>query len=175
MPERLRLAARPSAEASIDILAPVESVWQLITDISLPAEYSDELQRVDLLQPPIGLGATFRGTNSRQGRTWTTTSTVVHYEPPVRFGWAVNNVDNPAATWTFVSVDRGSHVELTYTMQLGPGPSGLAEVIARRPDRESEIIAARIAEQVPQMQRVLEGIRDRAERDGARRAAPLDR
>ena len=165
MNPRMRLAECPEAEERIDVRAPIEAVWALITDISIPADYSDELQRAEWVDERIGRGARFRGTNQRKGHTWTTTCTVILYEPPSQFAWAVQDVANPAATWAFVATQREAHVDLRYTMQLGPGPSGLADAIARHPERESEIIAARIAEQTPQMRRVLEGIRERAEQD----------
>ena len=45
----LHYADGPSAEASIDIAAPPERVWALVSDLQLPARFSTEFQGADLL------------------------------------------------------------------------------------------------------------------------------
>jgi hypothetical protein len=105
---QLRYADGPSTSASAHVAAPPAAVWAVVTDIDLPARFSDELQGAEWLDDSGGpdgapvLGARFRGHNRhpRVGE-WTSTSYVVELEPERAFGWAVSDPDRPAASWRF--------------------------------------------------------------------------
>lgn len=160
----MRLIDTPTTELSVDIDASPEDIWPLITDIDLPSRFSDEYVGGEWIDGPARLMATFRGRSQHERvGEWETTSTVVVFEPNRAFGWAVGDVEYPAAVWTFMIEPHERGATLVYRMRLGPGPSGLSAAIARQPDRESDIIQRRIEEQQVQMRRVLEGIRDLAE------------
>lgn len=158
-----RFADRSEVEVSVDIAAPPSAVWDLVTDINLPARFQREFRRADWIDPGPALGAAFRGHNARKDLEWETTSWVVSYEPERAFGWAVSDRDNPGATWTYRldPVDAGTR--LTFHRVLGPGPSGITRLIARYPDAEEAIIARRDAEHRAHMQAVVEGIKALAE------------
>ena len=146
--------------------APVDTVWALITDISLMPRFSGELQRVcwaDGFASP-SIGARFRGVNRhpRVGE-WTTTSTVVEFDPPRAFGWVVGDVQNPSATWQFELTPAADSCALHYRAQIGPGPSGVTMLIEREPERSEEIIANRLAALSSAMAATLAGIADLAQ------------
>ena len=48
-------------------------------------------------------------------------------------------------------------------MQIGPGESGISELIEQMPDKEHRILRRRLAEHQANMPATLAGIRDRAE------------
>jgi hypothetical protein len=133
-----------------------------VSDINVPARFSGEFRGADWLDQP-GLGARFEGRNARQGREWTTTSTVTSYLPGVAFGWTVGDVGNPTATWKFEiePLDTGSRLRMLATM--GPGPSGVLAAIERRPEKEERIIELRLEEWRENMTATVEGIRQLAE------------
>ncbi len=160
---RLRLADGPTAEVSLVINAPPADVWLLVTDIGMPARFSDEFKGAEWLDgaTEAALGARFQGTNeNRHFGVWQVTCTVVEFEPERVFGWAVGDPDDAGARWRFTlePVDGGTRVE--QRVRLGPGPSGLTVAIQRKPDREHDIVAGRLASLRANMEANLLGLAD---------------
>jgi uncharacterized protein YndB with AHSA1/START domain len=158
-----RFADQPQVQVSVEIQAPPEVVWSLVTDINLPSRFQDEFRGAEWLDPGPALGARFVGKNERKGHRWETMSWVSSFEPLGAFGWAVSDPDHPGATWTFRLASVASGTKLTYHRRLGPGPSGITDIIARHPEREEEVIALRNEEHRVHMQAVVDGIKELAE------------
>jgi len=162
----LRYADCPSTEAELLIEAPPAVVWALVCDIQTPARFSSEFQGGQWLDGADGpvLGARFRGRNYHEARgTWETESTICEFEPGRAFGWAVGDPARPAARWRFTLQPDGSGTRVRQWMQMGPGESGISELIALMPDKEHRIIRRRLAEHQANMVATLAGIKDRAE------------
>lgn len=159
-----RLVDKPTVEVSTLIDAPVEAVWPLVSDINISSEFQDEFQRAEWLDD-VGLGARFRGYNERRDAQWDTTCHVIAYEEYSVFGWAVEDPNDPVATWTFSLEPDAEGTRLTYTRVVGTAPSGLSSAIEKYPDREEEFIARRDAEHHDNMSQVVQGIRRLAEAD----------
>ena len=162
-------AESPTASHSIDIAAAAERVWALVTDIDLPARFSDEFRGAEWLDGATSprLGARFRGTNEHPAiGTWQVTCTVVACEEPTSFAWTVGDVDHGAATWRFDLAPGEGATTLTYTAVMGPGPSGLTPMIDARPEREERLVAGRLEQWRTNMEATLAGIRDLAEGAG---------
>ena len=157
----------PSVEVAIFVDAPPQRVWELVTDIALLGEWSPEYDGGDWLDGAAGpaVGARFRGRNSRQGRNWETTSTVVEAAPNSAFAWAVGDPANAVATWRFDLSAEAQGTRVRQKVQLGPGPSGLTSRIDELPERRDDIIAARTGEHRRNMQVTLQGLKAAAERD----------
>ncbi len=164
---------------TLEIAAPPQRVWELVTDITLMPELSRELIGVQWAEGSSGpaLGAQFLGRNRNPViGEWTTVSTVVAFDACERFGWAVGDAASPAATWTFELTPIADGTRLSYTARLGPGPSGVTMLIAREPHRAAEITDRRLAQWRTGMAATLAGIRDRAEnrpRPVSRSGAPI--
>lgn len=167
----LRYRDSPTARASIDIAATSEAVWALVTDITLMAELSHELQAVEWLDDGSEpeLGRRFQGTSRHPAiGEWQTVSTIVECVPGQRFAWQVGGGDDqPSATWTFDLEATAAGTRLTQTGTMGPGRSGLNLAIDRMPDKEEKIVANRLREWQAGIDRNLQVIKDRAE-SGAR-------
>ncbi|MCP4966165.1 MAG: SRPBCC family protein [bacterium] len=163
-----RYANKPSTEVSIDIAASPEAVWDLVTDINLPARFSNEFQGADWIdtdQP--ALGAQFMGRNKRGETTeWDTTCTVTWFKPLRDFGYAVEDVESPAARWRYTLEPSGGGTRLTMWAEMGPGRSGVSWFIRQHPEQEEEIVAMRLEEWQANMEATLAGIKDLAEAAG---------
>ena len=97
-------ADTPAVAAQIDIEAPPERVWRLVSDIFLMPELSAELQEVSWLDGVTGpaVGHRFAGRNANASLgSWETVSTVVECDEPRCFAWAVGDPGHPSATWRF--------------------------------------------------------------------------
>lgn len=162
----MRFADKPTTSAQIDIAAPPQAVWQLVTDINLPANFSSEFNRAEWLdgaQAPA-LGARFRGHNAHAAiGEWTTDSEVSTLREGECFEWSVLGEDQPGAVWSFTLEPTENGTRLTQQMQIGPGRNGLSPAIDRWPDKEERIIAKRLAEHQENMTRTLAGIKYLAE------------
>lgn len=161
----VKFAEGPTVEVSIDIEAPPARVWELVTDINLPAKFQSEFVGGEWLDEPGAVGSRFLGRNERRDASWETTSWVVEHVPEKAFGWAVSDPDQPGAVWTYRLEPTDDGTRLVYHRRLGPGSSGLTGYIEKYPEREEEIIAARDAEHTANMEAVLEGIKVLAEAD----------
>jgi len=162
----LRYADCPTTEAELRIDAPPAAVWRLVCDIQTPAEFSSEFQGGQWLDGAASpaLGARFRGRNFHEARgAWETVSTICELEPERVFGWAVGDPDVPAARWRFSLEPDGSGTLIRQWMQMGPGESGISELIAQMPDKEHRILRRRLAEHHANMVATLAGIKRRAE------------
>ena len=160
----VKYADAPQASAEVSIDATPESVWALVTDISLPAQFSPEFQGADWIDDGPALGATFHGHNKHQFvGEWTTTSTVTAFEDGAAFEWTVGDVENKTARWRFDLAPDGDGTTLRFSAEMGPGPSGLTMAIQQMPDREEEIVANRLGEWTGNMQATVDGIKGLAE------------
>jgi uncharacterized protein YndB with AHSA1/START domain len=163
----MRYEDGPTVEVDVIIDAPIERVWQLISDIELPARFSSELQSVAWLDDERGVGARFVGRNHHAAiGEWETTSIVNRYEPMRAFGWHVTDIDHPSAAWWFELEQEPDGVRLRQGARIGPAPSGLSIAITAMPDKEERIIARRLEEHERNMGANLAGIKRLAEDQG---------
>lgn len=160
----MKYADGPTVEVEIDIAAPPSRVWDLVTDIELPARFSSEFQGATWLDDP-GVGARFVGRNQHpRAGEWETTSYVVAFDPERLFQWNVGDPDAPGASWRFELEPAGDGTRLKQWMRMGPARSGLNAAIDAMPDKEERIIERRCDEHRYNMTATLEGIKALAER-----------
>lgn len=161
-----KLADGPGTVVEVDIDAPIATVWDLVTDINLPARFSAEFLGAEWTPNCTGpaLGATFEGRNTHKAiGEWSVPCFVDVFEDGTAFGWCTSDKDNPGARWRFGLEAIAGCVRLRYRMILGPGPSGISGAIAAMPDKEPRILARRIEEHRLNMQAVVDGLKEQAE------------
>ncbi|MFC4950535.1 SRPBCC family protein [Pseudonocardia sp. GCM10023141] len=144
-----RYADKPTVGAETWIEAPPERVWALVADVEAMPSMSDELQSIEWQDGATGpaVGNTFIGRSRHDALgEWQSTSFVVECEEPRVFGWAVADPEEPSALWHFRLEPRDGGTQLSQTMQMGPGRSGLSFAIDRMPDKEQKIVFVRLRE-----------------------------
>ena len=160
----MRYEEGPTAHAEVLIDAPLDRVWKLVTDINLPAQFSNELRGATWIDDGPAMGARFAGRNWHQAMgEWETVSIVNRFEPMWEFGWCVTDVDEPSSTWWFELEQQPDGVRLSQRARMGPAPSGLSIAITAMPDKEERIVARRLEEVEANMRATLEGIKNLAE------------
>jgi uncharacterized protein YndB with AHSA1/START domain len=165
LPE-LRYVDGPTTEAGIDIAAPPERVWALVTDLHLPARFSTEFRGAELLDADVpAVGVRFVGRNHHPAiGSWETTSTITSFQPPKVFGYDVDGSDGrPSASWRFSLEATSFGTRLTQWMRIGPGRSGISPAIDAMPEKESKILHRRLGEHRANMEATLVGIKALAE------------
>ncbi|SDC86522.1 SRPBCC family protein [Actinokineospora iranica] len=93
---------QPDAHAQIDVAAPADRVYALVSDLPGLATLSEEFQRGSWLGgvTEAKVGARFRGANRRGVRWWSTVSTVTDAEP-TRFAFDVRSLGLPVSRWQY--------------------------------------------------------------------------
>jgi hypothetical protein len=134
-------------------------VWALVSDITTPMRFSEELQEARWIDDERFVG---RSRHAAIGE-WETTCTVVTREAEREFGWVVGDPGYPSAAWRFTLEPASSGTRLRQWMRMGPAPSGLNLAIEARPDKEERIVARRLEEHRTNMQTTVDGIRRLAE------------
>jgi hypothetical protein len=163
----VKYADGPTTEVELLIAAPLERIWDVVTDINLPAAFSEEFLGAEWIDGGPALGAQFTGKNRHTALgEWETISCVNRYEPMHAFGWAVGDPDNPSATWWFLLDEEDSGVRVRQGGRMGPAPSGLTYAITAMPDKEDRIVARRLEEWERNMLATLQGLKLRLEGDG---------
>jgi len=155
----VRYTDGPTVTVELYVDAPPTALWPLVSDITLPARFSSELQSVEWIDDDH-----FRGRNRHEAAgEWETTCVVTERDEPRVFAWAVGDASYPSASWRFELVPQGAGTLVRQWMQLGPAPSGLTPAIEAMPDKEERIVARRLDEHRFNMLANLAGIKDLAE------------
>jgi hypothetical protein len=160
----VRYADGPTVTVEVIVEASLDAVWALVTDINVPARFSDEFRGATWVDSGPALGARFVGRNWHKAMgAWETTSIVNRYEPPRAFGWCVGESENPSASWWFELEEAPGGTRLAQGTRMGPAPSGLSIAITAMPDKEERIVARRLAEFEANIRATLDGIKRLAE------------
>lgn len=89
-------------QRSVDVAAPAEAVWRLVSDLPGMGRFSPENtggRWVTGDGPAVG--AVFRGSNAQGRRRWSTRATVLRCEPGERFAFRVTSFGLPVADWSY--------------------------------------------------------------------------
>jgi hypothetical protein len=162
----MRYRDQPTVEVTQRVRCDVATAWGYVTDITVPARCSAELQSVEWLDGADGVrvGARFRGRNSNDTiGDWETVCEVVEAEEQRRWVWNVLGHEEPVASWGFEVEPATDGVLIRQWARMGPGPSGLNIGIAAQPDKEARIVARRLSDWQRGMQANLDWIRSQAE------------
>jgi len=162
----MRFTDGPRMDKDVYIGASPETVWAICTDLPRFGEWSPENRGGEWTDGATGpaLGARFLGRQEHPGRgEWETTCTVSTFVPQQELAWALGELDDPGAVWGFSLTPEGDGTRLRQHVQMGPGPSGITEVIKALPDKEERIIERRLREYEAGLSAVLAGIKATAE------------
>ena len=118
----MTLRLRHECEASIDIEAPIEDVWNLVADVTRTGEWSVECRGGEWLHgatSPIA-GARFRGRNRRNAAMWSRTCEVIDADAPRRFAWRTlpTRLLPDSTRWEFELTPNGTGTRLTQRMEV---------------------------------------------------------
>jgi uncharacterized protein YndB with AHSA1/START domain len=100
--------AAPLLQAQIDIDAPVDTVWALISDLSRMPEWSPQC-RVMKLRGPLRPGAHTFNLNRRKFTYWPTTCTITEVIPQQKLAFKVD-VNNTIWSYELQPTEKGTRV-----------------------------------------------------------------
>lgn len=115
----------PNATGQIDVDAPAEQVYALVSDPAVLAELAEEYSTFRWLggaTAPLA-GARFRGSNRRGSRRWSTISTITDATAGERFAFDVHFARLPISRWQYdiEAVEGGGCRVTESTWEKRPG------------------------------------------------------
>jgi ligand-binding SRPBCC domain-containing protein len=148
---------------SVEIAAPAELVWGLVSDLPAMGRFSPENTggRWKRGGGPA-VGAVFRGTNAQGRRRWSTRCTVTRCDPGSAFAFTVRAAGLPVAEWSYVLAPTARGCALTETWQDRRGR------LITRLGAVTTGVQDRAAFTSNSIERTLNGVKAAAERAGAR-------
>ena len=113
------MTAPTTINRSIDVDAPPEQVWQLVSDLPRMGELSPENAGGHWLGGATGPapGVRFRGANRQGWRRWSTEARVTECEAPRRFAFEVRAVGLSVARWSYDVSPRPGGCTVTESWQ----------------------------------------------------------
>ena len=156
-----RIQDGPGVVAEIDTDARPRQVWEVISDINMPAKFSDEFAGAEWLSDDeIAAGAIFRGRSATSdGREWETNCIVTEWVERETFEWRTTDPENPGAIWRFDLAEQGTGSRLRFSMVIGKENNSTAPRAMADPSLENQILFQRRLIHKANMQRVLEGVK----------------
>ena len=95
-------SAQHEVERRVEVAAPAEAVWELISDLPGMGRFSPEnTGGTWATGDGPAVGAVFRGRNSHGWRRWSTRVEVIESESPSAFAFHVSSLGKPVADWTY--------------------------------------------------------------------------
>ena len=104
-------------EETVDVAAPPERVWALVSDLPRMAEWSPQVVRT-FVRRPVGLGTRALNVNRSGWKVWPTRSHVVRFTPPRDFAFRVP--DN-GVVWSFALEETAVGTRVTHRRETPDG------------------------------------------------------
>jgi uncharacterized protein YndB with AHSA1/START domain len=117
----------PELSAAIEIAAPVDDVWRLVSDVTRMPEWSPQVTSVRLRTgfDEVALGAEFTNRNTLgNGLDWTTHATITAYDAPREVAF---RIEENWVTWRFVLEASEAGTRLSQVREAPDGISDLSQ------------------------------------------------
>jgi uncharacterized protein YndB with AHSA1/START domain len=113
----------PELEATIEIDAPPEKVWALVSDIERMSSWSPQVVRSTVNGDVVAVGTTFTNDNQQDDIVWPTNARVVRYDSPREFAFKIKE---NRLIWSFALEPLpGSSTRVTQRREC---PDGITEL-----------------------------------------------
>ena len=112
---------------TVDIAAPPERVWSLVTDLPRMASWSPQGVRT-FVRGPVGLGTRALNVNRTGWKVWPTRSKVVRFEPHRDFAFQI--LDN-GVIWSYALEATAGGTRVTHRRET---PDGITRISLRLQD-----------------------------------------
>ncbi|WP_207842249.1 SRPBCC family protein [Williamsia soli] len=119
--------AAPLLEASTEIKASPEKVWELVSDLKRMGEWSPQCRKVVVRGGgPVTLGTKTINVNKRGLLVWPTTAKVVRFEPNREIAYRITE---NGSIWSFTITPTGDGVTLTERREAPNNTKKVSQVL----------------------------------------------
>ena len=150
-------------EQAVDIAAPIDAVWALVSDVRRMNEWSPQVTSTRLSAgfDDVSAGTRFTNRNAHGELVWTTHAEVVAFTAPGQTGEVAFRVDENWVVWSFHLAATDAGTRLT---QRREAPHGISPLSLGFTDDYLGGYDAFTASQLAGMRETLEAIKAAAER-----------
>ncbi len=149
----------PELVATIEIDAPPEKVWALVSDIERMSSWSPQVVRSTVNGDTIALGTTFANENRQDDVEWPTNARVERFEPPREFAFKVKE---NRLIWSFLLEPLPG--DRTRVTQRRESPDGITDLSIHYTEAYLGGVEAFTERQRAGMRETLERLKAEAER-----------
>lgn len=121
-------------EDSIEIAAPADAVWTLVTDIPAMSKWSPQVVKSSVKGGVVKQGATFSNLNRQGIKRWPTAGKVVRFQPPTTStpGEFAFRIRENRTVWSFqLEPTEDGGTRLTERRETPDGVSGVSMVLTK--------------------------------------------
>ena len=131
LPQHSRLRQSLSAAVSVDVAAPIDVVWSVVSDPLRVPEWSHECREVRYLDGATSAeaGHRFRGSNRSSRWGWSRDCTVFLHDEPNEFAYLTSGGFGDATAWHFRLEPTASGTRLTQAFQGVSMPRWLSALV----------------------------------------------
>jgi uncharacterized protein YndB with AHSA1/START domain len=130
-------------EVSHHFDAPIETVWELLSDVERMAGLGPEHVEASWADHTRGVGAQFIGRNERGEMEWEVPCHITDCVPPRRLAWTVLEPDNPSSRWSYDLTSDANGTTVVQRFEHGPNYSFTRIWAEEHPDEAERIIRER--------------------------------
>lgn len=121
---------QPAGRVEVDVAAPPESVWRVLSDPARIPEWSHECCEVELLDSgPVGLGFRFRGRNRAGRNSWSRICTVFRCDANTDFAYLTSGGPGDSTAWHFRLEPTAMGTRLTQAYRIVSMPAWLSAMV----------------------------------------------
>jgi len=144
-------------KATIQIQAPPEKVYDMITDVTRMGEWSPETVRAEWVGGATGpaVGARFKGHNKLGLARWSTTPTVKVADPGKEFTFETGKPGKEATRWTYRFMPKDGGTELTESFEALR--YGAFMKLTAKPEKRAAKLTGDIQQTLERIKRAAEG------------------
>ncbi|HMG26566.1 MAG TPA: SRPBCC family protein [Acidimicrobiia bacterium] len=144
-------------KATIQIQAPPEKVYDMITDVTRMGEWSPETVRAEWVGGATGpaVGARFKGHNKLGLARWSTTPTVKVADPGKEFTFETGKPGKEATRWTYRFMPKDGGTALTESFEALR--YGAFMKLTAKPEKRAAKLTGDIQQTLERIKRAAEG------------------
>ena len=129
-------------EATVDIAAPPEKVWALVSDLRNMARWSPQVMKT-FVKAPVAEGSTMLNINRRKLLVWPTQSKVVRFVPEQEIAFRVKE---NYTVWSYRLEGAGAGTRLTARRDAPQGISDVSVGLTKRAFGGVDVFTAELQE-----------------------------
>lgn len=118
-------------EVSIEISAPPDEVWRVVSDLSRMPEWSPQTRKTIIRGRPIGQGSLMVNINRKGVRVWATRSKVIAFEENKRIAWKIKE-NHATRSFDLEPLESATRTKLIERRDVSDGTTKVSQLLVEK-------------------------------------------